>query len=155
MIIAMVEHFYPVWEGDQINNRKAYTSILLLASIAVVSLGSYFVFMSQEDTSKDLKELANYCENADYDMVYLYDGSNDSDILRALDQSREYICLLENGQTYAFDYYERYCYGGVQKENSIVVVDTNQFDFEDEFMILDMNLIKVDEVANRKIYIFD
>lgn len=154
MIIVLAKDVIEYYRTEKEILRQKIVSYAFCAIVAFLSFSSYYVFLTKEDTAADLKEVVEYCKNADCDIVYMYEGSNDSDIMKVLDRDKEYICLLETGRTYAFDYYERYVLGGVDKANSIVLVNEEEFDFEDEFYILDMKLKKIDEVNNRAVYRF-
>lgn len=142
-----------IYEDDN-PKRQSATLAIIIAFIVIIGGLSYYHVFSSEDSSKDLKEIAEYFSQEDLDVVYLYEGSNDSDVLKVLDQSKPYICLLDSGQTFAFGYYDRYCLGGVEKDNSVVLINNAEYSFEDTFMILDMTLEKVGEIAGRSIYVF-
>ncbi|MCQ2523080.1 MAG: hypothetical protein MJ123_01975 [Lachnospiraceae bacterium] len=140
--------------NDTNESRKKVTRIGISLAIIIVSLGSYFSFFTKEDAYKDVKEIVNYCKESECDVIYMYEASNDTDVMRVLDSSKEYVCLLETGYTYSFDYYKRYELGGVQKENSLVIINNEEYPFEDEFYILDMKLKKADEINGRNVYVF-
>lgn len=123
-------------------------------AICFLCICSYRDLYSQGEQNADLKEMCAYVKELDVEYIYLYDGSNDSDICRVLDESSTYLCLMENGLTWAYDNYKQYVGAPMQTDRVVVVVDNEKYDFGDAFEIAGHPLTRFDTVANRSLYVF-
>lgn len=99
-----------------------------------------------------LKEFCQYFEDTDIDVIYMYYGSNDSDICRLLDGNHLYLSLGNDGFTFAFDYYRRYQDVPMTTENIVVAVDDMIYAMGDSFLIQDVTFVKFDSVGGRSLY---
>ena len=138
-------------------NRAQQRIIYLLgyAVLVVTIMLSYKEIFESGEKNDELKELTAYCSELDLDYIYMYNGSNDSDICRVLDaDGAVYMHLGSNGKTWIYDYYNYYVYASPQTENSIVVVNDAEADFGDTFNIKQYILQKFDTVAGRSLYYF-
>lgn len=124
------------------------------AGILFFCIGSYKNLYSRPEQNAALKELCAYVKNFDVEHIYIFDGSNDADICRVIDEDTSYICLLDNGITWAYDYYVDYVNAPMQTHDVIVVVNNEEYNFGDAFEIAGYPLIKFDTVANRSLYYF-
>lgn len=115
---------------------------------------SYKELYSRGEQNADLKEFCGYVRNLDAEHVYLFNGSNDADICRVIDEDTSYICLLDNGITWAYDYYKQYVDAPMQTYDVIVAVNEEEYQFGDNFEIAGHLLQKFDSVANRSLYHF-
>ena len=125
-----------------------YVAILFLCAV------SYKELFSKEEQHADLKEFCSYVSELDAEYIYLFDGSNDADICRVIDETSNYICLLDNGRTWAYNYYNYYVDAPMQTNNVVVAVNNEEYQFGDSFEIAGHLLIKFDSVANRSLYYF-
>ncbi|MCM1120213.1 MAG: hypothetical protein NC543_12740 [bacterium] len=123
-------------------------------AICFLCLCSYRDLYSRGEQNADLKEMCAYVKELDVEYIYLYDGSNDSDICRVIDESSTYLCLMENGLTWAYDNYKEYVGAPMQTDRVVVVVDNEKYDFGDAFEIAGHALTRFDTVANRSLYVF-
>lgn len=99
-----------------------------------------------------LKEFCQYFKDSDIDVIYMYYGSNDSDICRLLDEDHLYLTLGNDGLTFAFDYYRRYQGAPMLTDNIVVAVDDSMSDIGDSFSIQELTLVKFDSVGGKRLY---
>ncbi len=123
-----------------------------LMTLVLVNFVSNYALFIGEEKNQDLKELTEYCSNLNVDIVYLYDGSNDSDICRTLDNSVPYICLLDERKTWVYDYYEKYVDAPMQTENMIIAVNREKYDWGENYNYYGLELVQFDIVGNRSLY---
>lgn len=125
-----------------------------LLAVSFLCLVSYKDLYSREEQNGPLKEFCEYVKDFDVDYIYLLEGSNDVDMCRVIDETSTYICLLDTGQTWAYDYYKQYVDGPVQTENVIVAVNVEKYQFGNTFEYAGHKLQKFDSVAKWDLYIF-
>lgn len=123
-------------------------------AILFLSTVSYKNIMTQGELNADLKELCEYSRNQDFEYVYMYEASNDSDICRAIDDSTTYLYVSGTGVVWTYDFYSCYVDAVVQPENTIVAVDYTKYLLEDTFTIGNYTLEKFETVGNRNLYRF-
>lgn len=99
-----------------------------------------------------LKEFCQYFKDSDVDAIYMYYGSNDSDICRLLDGDHLYLHLGNDGLIFAFDYYSKYQNVPMSTDNIVVAVDDSVNDMGDSFSIQEITLVKFDSVGGRSLY---
>ncbi len=122
--------------------------------LLLLCLTSYKDLYSREEQNGQLKEFCAYVKDFDVEYIYLFEGSNDVDMCRVIDETSTYICLLDTGRTWAYDYYKQYVDGPVQTENVIVAVDIEKYSFGDTFEYAGYELEKFDSVAKWELYVF-
>lgn len=148
-VIVILDWF----ESFSHEQRRALKTLLCCAILFLVVV-SYEKVYTSEDDDIELKQFCEYFEKEQYDYIYLYDASNDSDICRVLDRNNTYICLTPEGVTWVYDYYSHFVNTAPQTADTVVAVNNAQYNFEDTFVIGNHTLIKFAEVANRSIYYF-
>lgn len=143
-------------EGIQKLRKEQQICLYAAGCLAILFLGgvSYKELYSRGEQNAALKELCTYVKDSDVEYVYLFNNINDAELCRAIDENNSYICLLEEGVTYAYDYYMDYVNGPIQTTNAIVVVRDDYYQFGDSFEIGGYMLQKFDSVANQSLYYF-
>ena len=128
-----------------------------MAGLVIVFLlaGSYKEVFESGEKNAELKELTAYCKKLDLDYIYMFMGSNDSDICRVLDDSALYMHLGENGKTWIYDYYNYYIDAFPETERSIVVVNDEAYATGDTFAIQEHTLTRFATVGGRSLYYFN
>ncbi len=134
--------------------QKNFFAVAGLCFIIVINAFSFSAALDPFDEQAELKIFCSYCDDLDYDYVYLFDASDDADICRLITESdSEYLCVTPEGVTAAYLYYEKYNGGPIYPENSIFVVNADN-DFGDSFEAFGYKFVKFDTVANRSLYYF-
>ncbi len=132
--------------------QKWILSLFLFSLLLMVNIAAYGNLFTREEQNSELKELTSYCSTLDTEIVYLYDGTNDSDICRALDDSVPYICLLDNGITWTYDYYQKYVNAPMQTKNMIIVIDSSRTLWEDNHVFNGIEIECFNTIGKRKLY---
>lgn len=125
-----------------------------LAVLVFLNAASYRELSVRGEQNADLKEFVAYCEQIDVDYVYMYEESNNGDICRVLGRNNLYLCLGDDGSVWAYDYYSDFAGSFMQTADSIVAVRDSEYDFGEQFMILDYTLAKFDSIGERSLYRF-
>lgn len=129
--------------------------VLGYTGLALTIILSYKEIFESGEKNAELKELTAYCSELDLDYIYMYNGSNDSDICRVLDPNGAvYMHLGNNGKTWIYDYYNYYVDALPQMERTIVVVNDQEGEFGDIINIQQYTLQKFDTVSGRSLYYF-
>ncbi len=125
--------------------------------LAVLIGGSFYRVFTVGEKNPQLKELCAYVEeqNMDWDYIYMYDASNDSDICRLLDEDNLYLCVTPAGCTWVYDYYEKYVQGPIYSDNAIMVVDEARYQLGDRFELFGHTFVRFEVVAGRSLYYFE
>lgn len=137
-------------------NARQQKCLFLLGAAALLFLHgiSFRELFARGEQQAELKDLCRYCAQQDIEVVYLFKESLDADICRLIDGDRGYLCLEDDGTTWAYDNFAIYNPGYMQTENSIVAVWNMEYDMGDSFSIVDSRLVKFDDVAGRSLYYF-
>ena len=135
----------------QIKQQKWLLGMVGLAIVFLLA-GSYWQVFESGEKNAELNELTAYCKDLDVDYVYMYIGSNDSDICRVLDDSALYMHLGDNGRTWIYDYYDYYVDAPIQTERAIVVVKDAEYAKGDTFNIQEYVLTRFATVGGRSLY---
>lgn len=144
-----VEGIYKLKKEQQIClHAVGIVLVLFLCSV------SYKELYSRGEQNSDLKEFCAYVKNLGAEHIYLFNASNDADICRVIDDETSYICLLDSGVTWAYDYYRDFVDAPMQTYNVVVAVYDMEYQFDDTFEIGGHLLQKFDSVANRSLYRF-
>lgn len=143
-------------DGVRQLNKKQKSCLAAAAYVAILFLcaTSYYQIIFAGEQNEDLKRLCTYCKEEDWDYVYLYEASNDSDICRVIDDSTTYLYVSEQGVVWTYDFYSCYVDATMQTENAIVAVDYTEYEVEDTLTIGNYRLQKFDTVGNRDLYRF-
>ncbi len=143
-----------LWEGFAKCNKGQQTCLFVvgLLMIAFLNAASFGVLYTKDELNQDLEELCDYCSELDTEVIYLFDGSDDSNMCRVLDRSTLYLCLMGDQKTYVYDYYERYDTAFMQEENAVIVVDDRKHQWSDRYTFGNLTLVRFDTVANRGLY---
>ena len=134
--------------------HKNFVAAITVCFVVSINVLSFPTALDPTDEQAELKLLCSYCDEFDWDYVYLYDASNDADMCRLFAESdTEYICVTPQGVTWAYDYYEKYVSGTFSPENAIFVLDSS-YNLGDSFELFGYKFVKFDTVANRTLYYF-
>jgi len=152
LLIAVAAHVAGVIESDGNTARGFWGGLCITAFLVVMAALSYRAVLTAPETQQDLKELAAYCKNLDPDIIYMYDTSNESDMMKVFDPSKHYICLMDNGQTMAYDFYDNYAFGPIQTTDTMILINDSLFPTDDEAELLGMHISRVDTVTGWGIY---
>ncbi len=147
----------------QAGQQKCFYAAGFAAIIFLVAISNYKLYSQNEDDHSNLKELCAYVEEYNnglhdkasqhVDFVYLLNDIDSSEICRALDENSIYLCLLADGVTICYDYYDYYNNAPMQTQNAWVVINA-QNDMGDG-QIAGYELHKFDTVANWNLYCFE
>lgn len=125
-----------------------------ILAVSFVCVTAYRDLYCRGEQNPELKEFCSYVKNLDADYIYMYNDSSSTEICKVLDETSEYVYLLESGVTWAFDYYNHLIDAPMQTENTIVAVNNYAYDFGDTFEIAGHTLQKFDTASNRSLYKF-
>lgn len=135
--------------------QKNFFAAAGLCFITAISALSFAEALDPTDEHAELKALCSYCDDYDYNYVYLYDAVGDSELCRLFtESSAEYLSVTTSGVTWIYDYYEKYINKPICPENSILVVNETSYNFGDSFEACGYQFIRFDTVANRSLYYF-
>ena len=146
-VIVLLNEFY------KMNKMQQKWLFIIIFSVLIGFSGMCFkkLYMRGEQNA-DLKEFVEYCKKTDAEVIYLYYGSNDSDICRLLDSEHLYLHINENGYTWVYDYYDKYVDAPMQTENIIVAVNDMENPKGDSFMMQGLQLVRFYMIGNRSLY---
>ncbi len=171
-IVPLICAACSLWiEGIRKLHRRQQNCLYAAGLMAILFLcvTSYKNLYSQGELNPDLKELCAYVKEFDVDYIYMYNDIGSSEICRLIleepyfmkdgvsteGNDMECLCLLEEGVTYAYDYYNKYNDVPMQTENALVAVNEAQYLFGDSMEIAGYKLKKIHTVANWDIYCFE
>ena len=137
--------------------QKKFLGLTGVGVIVIMSALSFPAIFDGEDTCSDLKELCEYCDDYELDYVYLYDGSNDADMCRLIQQDGDplYLCITPGGTTWAYDYYEEYTNAEINAQKAIVVIKSEGEVMPDTLDMYGFQIKKFATVAERDLYYFE
>lgn len=137
--------------------RSQQQRVLFLGGVlALIALAgaSFRELNIRGERNAELKELVQYCENLEVDIVYMLQDGDSAEIGRALDGTHLYLELGFDGLTRAYNFYSCYQDAAMDTESAVVVVNDSSFDLGDYFSLADSILVKFDAVAGKSLYYF-
>ncbi len=154
LMFVAVQILLEAWFGLK-RFQKNFFAAAVLCFVLVINVLSFSVALDPTDEQIGLKELCAYFDPYDYDFVYMYDASNEADMCKLIrENDTEYINILENGDTWAYDYYKKYENGKICPENAVMVVNTEKDDLGDSFENFGYKFVKFDAVGSWNLYYF-
>ena len=131
---------------DKLNSFEIY----IIAIVAMVAALAYYGVFNWEKTT-EFESLSDVLKQTDCDCVYVFSAPPNAEMLNALDVSKPYVCLMDTGETYAYDFYGEYSLGQVETENTIMITDSSE-QLGDEFTLKDLQFTKYDSVDGWGLY---
>ncbi len=140
-----------MWE----EGRRLRVFAVGFLALLFLSGESYLEAVRREDPHVGLKELVAHCEDLEADYIYLYNESDNSAICRLLGENATWLCLLDDGAVWAYDFYNGFSGSFMQTEGSVVAIEDELDDLGEERMIAGHRLVQFDRVGTRSLYYFE
>lgn len=121
--------------------------------ITVLMITSYKAILTKEDPNVECREICNYAEEQGIDYVYFLYESQAPEICRLIDHENAlYFQLMNEGNIYVFDYYEKYDQHPMIAENFIVICDNDIHDFGDNMEIFGYKFGRSRIIGTKSVY---
>lgn len=124
--------------------------VLLLLTLVI----SYKETLFWGEQNPNVLKIIEYFEDSDFDRIYIFDESNESDKLRLLGNPTHYIDIVSYGQTWAYDFYGYYKDGPIFTEGSCLIMKQYLFGYADSDDFFGYKIEKVDQVGDYAVYYF-
>lgn len=152
LMILSVTNLIDLVKGCKVpNNVMAYISYVLL-TVAILFCYKETLFWGEQNPN--IHQIVDYFKDSDYDRIYIYIETNESDKLRLFGNPRHYIDIMDDGKTWAYDFYKYYKDGEIFPEGSALIIRTDFYPFKDTDVFHGYNIEKIDQVGCYTVYLF-
>ncbi len=141
---------------EYVKSMKAPKTLLFsvfLFLMTLIYVVEYREVFSYGEQNPNVYKIVDYFKDTDYERIYIFYETNEADKLRLVGNPKHYIDIMDDGKTWAYDFYDWYENGPIFPEGSALIVKKD-FGFEEDTDFFGYHIVKYDEVGDYDIFSF-